>query len=372
VLLRVWKLRNSRYRMPFILLLIVMCVLGIARIDVNDDISALQTISEPLRVEDTRVAEIIGSGESNQFFMVRGESPQAVLETEERLRVELVKLVERGELESWRGISALIPSFKRQTENIGLLRNTLLGETQKLAEYMRDIGYSDEVIATNIDALTGFEQQYIQFENMTDNALIEVMDFLWLGKTVDGYASIVTLTGLRNPAACIGVEKALENVVFVNKVADISDLFKRYRTFAGMMVAVAYAGIFAMLIWRYRFVRATAIILPPVAAAILTVAIIGFMQEPFSLFNALALLLVLGIGIDYTLFFAETDAGHVVPTAFAISLSALTTIMSFGFLAMSGTQAIHAFGVTVFFGVSLAFLFSMLASRSLPGDVVWE
>jgi predicted exporter len=372
MLSRIWELRSSRFRIPFILLLIVICVLGIARIHVNDDISALQTISESLRAEDTRVAEIIGSGESNQFFMVRDESPQAVLETEERLRTELAKLIKRGELESWRGMSALTPSVKRQAENIGLLRDALLGESQKLAGYMRDIGYSDEAIAANVDSLTGFEQQYMQYENMTDNTLVGVMDFLWLGKTGDGYASIVTLTGLRNPAACIEVENALDNVVFVNKVADISDLFKRYRTFAGMMVAVAYAGIFVMLILRYRFVRATAIILPPVAAAILTIAIIGYLQEPFSLFNALALLLVLGIGIDYTLFFAEADGGHVVPTAIAITLSALTTIMSFGFLAMSDTQAIHAFGVTVFCGVSLAFLFSLLASRNLPDAVGLE
>ncbi len=79
-----------------------------------------------------------------------------------------------------------------------------------------------------------------------------------------------------------------------------------------------------------------------------------------NLFNYLALILVLGIGIDFTLFIAE--ARHELDaTMFAITLSALTTMLSFGLLSLSGTYAVHSFGLTVLIGIACAYLLAPLA-----------
>lgn len=80
----------------------------------------------------------------------------------------------------------------------------------------------------------------------------------------------------------------------------------------------------------------------------------------FNLFHVLALLLVLGIGIDYTLFFAEAQK-QWQPTLLAILLSACTTLLSFGLLAWSETPLLRSFGLTVLFGMSTAFIFSPIA-----------
>ena len=74
--------------------------------------------------------------------------------------------------------------------------------------------------------------------------------------------------------------------------------------------------------------------------------------------------MVLGIGIDYTLFFAENrhvDQQQTRSTLLSISLSAATTLLSFGLLALSDTLAIHSFGITVLTGIIVAWLLAPMS-----------
>jgi predicted exporter len=79
----------------------------------------------------------------------------------------------------------------------------------------------------------------------------------------------------------------------------------------------------------------------------------------------LALWLLLGMGVDYGIFLVEhpADDGEAW---LAIGLGAVSTLLSFGLLAVSTTPAIHAFGTTLGVGVTLVWLLSPL---SAPRDV---
>ncbi|POB71551.1 hypothetical protein CRN59_03455, partial [Vibrio vulnificus] len=89
--------------------------------------------------------------------------------------------------------------------------------------------------------------------------------------------------------------------------------------------------------------------LPCVIACIAGLAVSVVTGSSLNLFSLLALVLVIGIGIDYTLFFAEQQGSH--STLLAVTLSAITTLLSFGLLALSATHAIHSFGLTVLSGI---------------------
>ncbi len=114
-------------------------------------------------------------------------------------------------------------------------------------------------------------------------------------------------------------------------------------------------------------------IAPSLIAGMAGIAITSLTGTPLNLFNLLALILILGIGIDYSLFFAELKAETAhqqgITTLLAITLSALTTVLSFGLLALSETQAIHSFGITVLTGIIIAWLLAPLAmSRVKPSQ----
>lgn len=81
-----------------------------------------------------------------------------------------------------------------------------------------------------------------------------------------------------------------------------------------------------------------------------------------NLFHVLALLLVLGVGIDYSIFFAESGT-HRDTTMLAVLLSTATTLLSFGLLALSQTAAISSFGTVISIGLLCSLLFSPLAQH---------
>jgi predicted exporter len=75
----------------------------------------------------------------------------------------------------------------------------------------------------------------------------------------------------------------------------------------------------------------------------------------------MALVLVLSVGVDYSVFCSESRDERKPVTTLAIALAALSTIFSFGLLAFSRVTVVHAFGVTMLIGIVLAFLFAPAA-----------
>jgi predicted exporter len=81
----------------------------------------------------------------------------------------------------------------------------------------------------------------------------------------------------------------------------------------------------------------------------------------------LGLLLVLGLGVDYGIFLREGSAARPV-TLLAISIAAVTTLLSFGMLSASVTPFIHSLGLAVLLGVASTWLLAIAASAPSHGD----
>jgi len=158
----------------------------------------------------------------------------------------------------------------------------------------------------------------------------------------------------------------LEGVHLVDTVGTYSSLFRQYREQAIILALLSYILVSVLLFWRYGASGAVAIMAAPFGAALVSLGALGLVGSPFSLFNIMALLLVLGIGVDYGIFFREAGA-HSATTLLAVILSALTTLLAFGLLAFSGTAAIHAFGITIFIGITIALLISPFAGVGASG-----
>jgi predicted exporter len=76
----------------------------------------------------------------------------------------------------------------------------------------------------------------------------------------------------------------------------------------------------------------------------------------------LSALLVLSMGIDCSICYAECARAQrpVGPTLLAVELCAVSTLLSFGLLALCRTPVLSAIGMTVFTGMAVAFLLSSL------------
>ncbi len=126
-----------------------------------------------------------------------------------------------------------------------------------------------------------------------------------------------------------------------------------------MFVLAAFVLVALVLLKREGAGATLRILLPTLLACVLTLALLGWLAQPFNLFTAIALLLVLGIGVDYALFL-EQGEGHEQASLLAMVMSAITAISAFGLLAFSSQPAVQGFGVSVACGVTLALLLAPL------------
>ncbi len=107
-------------------------------------------------------------------------------------------------------------------------------------------------------------------------------------------------------------------------------------------------------------------ILTPIALAILaTLGVLHLTGEILNLFHLISLMLVLGIGLDYSLFFGrrEQQQGDALLTLHALTVCALSSAGVFAILASSSIPVLHAIGLTVAIGVVMSYLATYVMSR---------
>lgn len=153
---------------------------------------------------------------------------------------------------------------------------------------------------------------------------------------------------------------ALPGVLFLDVKHEMDRLLSDYgRATLGWAVVggVLVAGLLAWGLGSVR--RALAVSAPILGAVLVTLAVLTVAGEAISLFHLAALLLLAGLAIDYGLFLANSD-----DAAGAVLNCAVSTLLTFGLLALCATPVLHGIGLTVAAGVAAAFLLALaLAPR---------
>ena len=94
-------------------------------------------------------------------------------------------------------------------------------------------------------------------------------------------------------------------------------------------------------------------------ALLLTFGALQALGEQITIFHLTAALLLAGVSMDYALFISRTreeDTGGAARALGAVISCMVTTLLTFGLLALCRTPVLHATGLTVCIGVAAAFL----------------
>jgi len=255
-------------------------------------------------------------------------------------------------LKYYQGISNYWPIESSQRENYQLLKQTFYA-SGLLKQYMTDLGFSDAAVKAEQKQFLAAENKSIALPEWL-KTVDETRQQLWLGCDSGHCLSIVSLTGISDLSALPELQN-LPGVSLVDPAGDLSALFARYRVRASWLLVGAYALVFIGLGLKFGWRNGLTIISVPAVAALVSLAMMGWFDQLFSLFNLFALLLVLGIGIDDAVFFFMAKDKRD-STSLAVTLSALTTLLAFGLLAISSTEIVHAFGFTIATGILTALM----------------
>lgn len=350
------RLRLNRPTVLLGLCAAVAMAIGISRLSSNDDIRLLQNSPPELLTAQLEVGRILRAPAPAQFYLLRADSEQALLQREERLRQRLDTLVGQHKLGGYQAVSEWVPSRQRQQQDQALLAARLYAPSGALDSLAAALDEGpDWARATR--ARLAAPATPLAVEQWLASPLSEPYRHLWLGQIGGKWASIVALSGVdhRNLAPLAAQAQGLDGVSWVDKVGEVSSVMGRYRVMMGWVVLASYVAVWLLLWPRYR--RHTWRVLAPTAlASLLTLAVFGWLGQPLQLFHLLALLLILGMGEDYGIFLQEHPERHDRHAWLAVCLSAASTLLSFGLLGLSETPALRAFGLTMLIGIATVWL----------------
>ncbi|MDW5416443.1 MMPL family transporter [Iodobacter sp. CM08] len=343
-------LGKNRLTLIFTVIVSSLLLAGGMSMHSNDDIRLLQSSPPALIKQQIEVGKLLDLPSPAQFYLIRGASIEAVLQQEEALKARLDPMMTRGRITGYQAISDWVPSHKQQDLNLALTERTVFAKEGVLAKAGILLGETLQPSHNTPPPLL--------LNDWLAAAVSEPLRHQWLGQFEGGYASVMLIRGVSSASQLTelaALAPQLTGVRWVDKVAEVSEVMGRYRVKMAWVIALSYLLVFAALTLRFGR-KAWRALLPTLLASSLTLAILALLGQPLQLFNILALLLILGMGVDYGIFLLENPEPQATRPFLSVTLAAISTLLAFGLLALSATPALHAFGLTMLFGIGLSWL----------------
>jgi predicted exporter len=351
----------SRRKLIFVSLLVVMSfsIKGIYNIQVSDSPLVLKTFPADLSDQDRTVREIMGVAEAQQHLFIVGKTPEEVLQRLERFQDHVHLEKPRLGAELGPMVTSFLPSEKRQQDNVRAMKRLLANE-KEISSALESIGLPERSIQKFFQDIRREPGTFLTPEPWLNHDVSVGLRSFWLGHKPEGAAIVVSLHNVTDVKRIKEAIASFEGIRYVDNVNDFALILGTYRKNIMVFVIGAYVVILALLIWRYRL-QGFIVMLPPFLSACITVGFLGLLGHTFHLLHCLSLLLVLGMGVDYAIFLAESDPSSEPTTFLALTLATVTTILSFGLLSFSSQAALKAIGFTTFVGIFWVWLLAPLA-----------
>ena len=355
-LLNVREALLKRLPTPALLgLLLVFCAIGLWQLTSKNDIRQWVGAPPGLMAEAQAIARITGYQPTSQFFLVRADNEQQLLERHTALSERLDQLVHMDKLQGYLALNQLV-GLPSEQQHVRVALDQLPQHWQPLL----DLGVPETALQAELAQLKALPEQTI--DDALRGPLAEPWRMLWLGKQEAGVAAMVSLQGLNNASLLRVQAEGLPGVQLVDRLGDLNTVFAATQISAAELKLLSCVLIVLLLIAPFGFGGALRIVALPLLAALCSLASLGWLGQPLTLFSLFGLLLVTAISVDYAILMREQIGGAAV-SLLGTLLAALTTWLSFGLLAVSSTPAVSNFGLAVSLGLAFSFILAPWAGK---------
>ncbi len=334
------------------------------------DIDSLSPIPIERRLDDQRLRADLGMWSGGKMLVIVAPETEQVLQRSEAVAVQLEHMKAQGVVNQFSMAATFLPSRRTQEA-----RQTVLPAPDELRAR-----FAAAVSATPFKPAV-FESFFEDVERSRSRAplTLELLRATSLGSLIspllfrfdDQWVAPVLLQGVTDPVRIAGLTgkhgstetvyielKSMSNAVMVREMNRILRLLGWGALFIYLVLAV-----------HFRDVRKPVYILVPTIASVLVVTALSVAAGiQMTVFHMVSLLLVVGIGLDYALFFNRlTNSEREWATTFkALWVCCVTTVLVFGMLTFSQLPPLQAVGLTVASGAALCLIFGAIWSTSVP------
>jgi predicted exporter len=361
---------RSRFGIPTVIavciVITVLLLLHKGRIW-EQDIAALSPIPEDARMLDQQLRHQLGVPDVNYLFILTNNNPEILLQETEEFVSNLAPLMTDGIVRHIYSPTDVLPSQARQ-----LQRQTLLPEKAELEASVKNatqhMPFKPDIFSPFIQAVEN--SRYLQpltWQDIQTTPLAKIVDSDFF-KQRNQWISIIRLGGIIDKTA---LEKWLQNhpevkSSYLNLHQTASRIIRQYQRKAVYWLASGgVVMVLVLLIFTKSFGETMRIILAPILAVIFSLGIQVLFGMQLNLFHLLSALLIVGIGVDYSLFFNRTakDKCEQQQSLHGVIVSASSTLVAFGILVFSEIPVMQAIGQTVAIGVFTCFVFALFLAK---------
>lgn len=356
--------RSPRYSrvVVFAWIAVFLCSAGLStQVRFSGNLREVGVVPAELRRDEEILARTWGHVRDMTLLVVEGDTLEEALQENDRLFAAVSPLYAAGEFMS---LSPLLPARATQEENQA--RWTAFWNAEKrnsvretLLEAGGQLGFSDHAFDGFLNRLGGTGET-VTIDELERLGFGDVLTPFMMGdsegRRILSMASEenVPFSALRE-AVPAGVRVISPSHFSSGIAASIEGDFLRFLILAVSMVL-------ALLLVMFRnakeLVLASA---PPVFGVVFMLAVMALLGYSLNLFNIVAAVFVLGLGVDYGIFMVyrmreECDGA----TERAVFVSGLTTLAGFGALILARHPALQSIGLTVTLGISGALVAALV------------
>lgn len=334
------------------------------------DLGAMSPVPKAAQQMDEMLRNDIGASDGGVLVVAYGDDEQAALRNTEAAAARLDALVDSGELVGYEAVTRVLPSVQTQAARIASLPTSDVLRAN-LAEATKGMPLPASRLEPFVQEVEAARKlQPVQRADLAGGPLGSVLNTLMYQRPGGGWGTLVVLhPGTKFDQKRLETALAgLPDVQVVDVGRELAGLYQRYlheafvQVLLGALAVVVLLGIY-LRSWR----RLLAVCQPLLFAVVLTLGGMAVLQAALGILHLVGLLLIVAVGSNYALFFDQlrTTGQADEDTLASLMLANLTTVVSFGLIAISDIPALSSIGRVVAPGALLALLLSAAFARSV-------
>ena len=333
---------------PLFIAFSILFIFSFPRISVHNDITNLYTPSERLLESEKKVSSIMGYL-STTYAIVEGNDEMDAREKEALFSKGLETLEAEGAVGGFISPSLFLPSPSEVEKNIKAAGK--LSDMLPKLEGALGLEFDDDIEIPLESA------SVLSFENLPD-AVRNTLSSLFLGEVDGKYALLVLVRDTAKPDEVKALAESMDGVTYFQTRSDISSMLD---DLTWNIIRLFFIALLLMLLLLVVFYKKKGLLmaLSPLSIIFVTLSFSTFVPSGLDFFYTTGMLLVIGLGLDYMVFSFQEGEKPLL----AITLSYLTTALSFGSLSFSSFRPVSILGLSVLVGITTAYLMALFSGR---------
>jgi predicted exporter len=313
----------------------------------------------------------LGAPEVGDIIIIEGADAEEILRRSEDLTPALDNLVTDQIIGDYDIASRYLPSGRTQAARRAMLPNEHILQ-HNLQEALKALPFKAGVFRPFVEAIRETKTQPFLQRHMIRGTPFGLKVESMLFEQDGRWFAVVPLRGIseRGRLAERVTSWGKPFVSYLELKDESNRLLAAYRNETLTHLGWGTLAIGGLLAMQLRSIAAALRVMLPIGGAVIvTGALIHCLGELFSLFHLASFLLVIGLGLDYAIFFnrAELSQMERERTLYGLFVCSTTTILVFAVLAASQITVLRAIGMTTAIGSTVCLLFvALLSKRRVP------